>query len=216
MSVTTVTPVNTGVSNASLLDPRTYDGITWFRFFHFSHMLLTFHLFVFPSIIFFSGNLIFHSFNCSLFSPHGLYYCLRNITISRPDDIGNTVSGGVPAWGQGQFNKSIACGLWFLTFVGVSGMHRFYLGDYCMAIACFLTGGFCCIGECIDLCSLSSKVENMNAQIRNLAQSNMGNRQGPTVVVVQQAQPQLQQMQPVQDFKDPAPSNVSYPAAPSQ
>ena len=127
------------------------------------------------------------------------------LPLSRPSDIGNTVSGGVPAWGQGQFNKSIACGLWFLTCVGVSGMHRFYLGDYCMAIACCLTEGFCCIGEFIDLCTLSSNVENLNAQIRNLAQSNAHGNQGPTVVVVQQAQPQPTQT-----------ATVSYPAAPSQ
>ncbi|KAK2943820.1 hypothetical protein BLNAU_21258 [Blattamonas nauphoetae] len=85
--------------------------------------------------------------------------------ISWSENVSPTLSGGVPAWGEGEFNSTLAYGLCALSLVLVSGLHRIYLGDICCGVLYCLTSGWCCIGDCIDLCNLSSMVSSRNEEI---------------------------------------------------
>ncbi|KAK2947755.1 hypothetical protein BLNAU_17274 [Blattamonas nauphoetae] len=54
--------------------------------------------------------------------------------ISWSENVAPTLSGGVPAWGEGEFNSTLAYGLCALSLVLVSGLHRIYLGDICCGV----------------------------------------------------------------------------------
>ncbi|KAH7821924.1 putative TM2 domain [Monocercomonoides exilis] len=127
-------------------------------------------------------------------------------------EIQATVKMGVPAWGSGQFSSSTACLAWAACFVGVAGMHRIYLGETIMGIVYCLTGGLCGIGQLIDGCSLSSKVEARNAEIRSTAQQRAATlaTQHPQVVV-QMGQPMVGGQQPYPQ-QQPGYSQPAYPA----
>lgn len=58
-------------------------------------------------------------------------------------------------------SKFIAYLLWF--FLGLFGVHRFYLGKVGSGILYLLTGGLFGIGWFIDLFTLSSQVDSYNA-----------------------------------------------------
>ncbi|KAJ4456039.1 hypothetical protein PAPYR_8885 [Paratrimastix pyriformis] len=45
---------------------------------------------------------------------------------------------------------------------GFCGLHRFYLDKIGTGIIWFLTGGVCCIGQCIDICTLDQMVSDYN------------------------------------------------------
>ncbi|KAH7818220.1 putative TM2 domain [Monocercomonoides exilis] len=83
------------------------------------------------------------------------------------DSISNTVSGGIPAWGKGQFDSSFTLYAWFACLLGFSGMHRVYLGDFVMGAIYCLTTGLCGIGQLIDLCMLAQMVDDRNTEIMN-------------------------------------------------
>lgn len=171
------------------LDPKTYEGITWFPLNPFP---ILFELFLF-----------------------GLRWALVLINFCRSEDIQFTVKNGIPAWGNGQFTCGCACGLWLLACVGFAGMQRVYLGDCCCGVVFCLFGGFWGIGQLIDLCMLKSMVERKNAEIKNSVLNRRRELAGPQIVMVS-GQPQPQQnMYPAQTYPQqgyyaqPPPSNSS-------
>ncbi|KAH7831112.1 uncharacterized protein MONOS_7313 [Monocercomonoides exilis] len=106
------------------------------------------------------------------------------------DSIAHTVSGGVPAWGKGQFESTMAYLAWFAACFGFSGMQRIYLGDMVMGVLYCLTGGFCGIGQWIDLCLLSGMIDDKNGEIMNAVRSKMVAQSNvQPQVVVQMGQP---------------------------
>ena len=58
----------------------------------------------------------------------------------------------------------IAYLMWGLGFVGIGGMHRFYLGQNGMGIALLVTFGGCGIGQLLDVSSLSDRVKIANGE----------------------------------------------------
>lgn len=65
-------------------------------------------------------------------------------------------------------NKTTALILCLLGFVGLGGLHRFYLGHIGMGILYFCTGGLCGIGTIIDLLSLDNMVNMSNLLYKNM------------------------------------------------
>lgn len=49
-----------------------------------------------------------------------------------------------------------------LTFLGVLGIHRFYLGKWLSGILYLLTGGFFLVGVCYDFWTLNEQVDELN------------------------------------------------------
>ncbi|GAB4166791.1 MAG: NINE protein [Geothermobacteraceae bacterium] len=63
-------------------------------------------------------------------------------------------------WTPGPFNYNVA---WILlTFLGVFGIHRFYLGKWLSGLIWLLTGGLFLIGLIYDFCTLNSQVDELN------------------------------------------------------
>jgi TM2 domain-containing membrane protein YozV len=56
--------------------------------------------------------------------------------------------------------------LWF--FLGLIGVHKFYVGKIGMGILYIFTGGIFLIGWIIDLFTLPSQVRRFNEEVRNL------------------------------------------------
>jgi len=61
--------------------------------------------------------------------------------------------------------KSTAHLLNLIAFLGVGGIHRFYLGDIGLGIAHLLTVGFCWIGTIIDIININQRVNEANTRI---------------------------------------------------
>jgi TM2 domain-containing membrane protein YozV len=62
---------------------------------------------------------------------------------------------------------------WLLfTFLGVFGVHRFYMGKWITGILYLFTGGVFFIGILYDLCTLNEQVDEMNATYANFAYAN--------------------------------------------
>lgn len=61
---------------------------------------------------------------------------------------------------QGSVNYSIAWAL--LTFLGVFGIHRFYMGKWITGIIYFFTGGFFLLGLLYDLWTLNRQIDEVN------------------------------------------------------
>lgn len=62
-----------------------------------------------------------------------------------------TMCCGIPAWGRVEFSKCIYCYLWMQGTSGCCGLHRCYVGDFFMGTLCFLTYGFCFVGQLLDV-----------------------------------------------------------------
>ncbi len=62
-------------------------------------------------------------------------------------------------------SKGVAYLFWILSFFGVLGFHRFYIGKIGTGIIWFLTGGVLGIGALIDLFTLGGQVEQYNTNI---------------------------------------------------
>jgi TM2 domain-containing membrane protein YozV len=60
------------------------------------------------------------------------------------------------------YSTGIAYLLWF--FLGVFGVHRFYLGKTGSGLLWLLTGGLCGIGQVVDLFLIPSMVDEANRQ----------------------------------------------------
>lgn len=65
-------------------------------------------------------------------------------------------------------DKTTALILCLLGFVGLGGLHRFYLGHIGMGILYFCTGGLCGIGTIIDLLNLDNMVNMSNLLYKNM------------------------------------------------
>ena len=64
----------------------------------------------------------------------------------------------------GQYDYNIA---WILlTFLGLFGVHRMYIGKWITGILYFFTGGFFLIGWLYDLWTLNSQVSERNSYTR--------------------------------------------------
>lgn len=50
-----------------------------------------------------------------------------------------------------------------LTFLGVFGIHRFYMRKWVTGIIWFLTGGLFLLGYLYDFCTLNSQISEMNS-----------------------------------------------------
>ena len=63
-------------------------------------------------------------------------------------------------------NTGVAYLLWALCFFGIAGAHRFYLDSPFMGVAYVFTGGFCLIGQIIDLFLIPGMVADCNRAYR--------------------------------------------------
>lgn len=63
-------------------------------------------------------------------------------------------------------NISTAYGLWALGFVGLCGIHRFYLGKSATGIIWLFTFGFCFLGQLIDAFMIPFMVNEANQKAR--------------------------------------------------
>lgn len=51
-----------------------------------------------------------------------------------------------------------------LTFVGVLGLHRFYMGKWGTGILYLLTGGLFLVGVAYDFCTLNTQISELNSK----------------------------------------------------
>ncbi|MEZ0392036.1 MAG: NINE protein [Pseudobdellovibrionaceae bacterium] len=65
-------------------------------------------------------------------------------------------------YAQGSLNYSLSWVL--LTFFGVFGLHRFYMGKWITGLIYFLTGGLFLFGYLYDLWTLNSQLSDLNAK----------------------------------------------------
>ena len=66
---------------------------------------------------------------------------------------------------EGEINYTIAWVL--LTFFGVFGVHRFYMGKWITGIIYLLTGGLFFIGYLYDYCTLNEQISSQNQMSRS-------------------------------------------------
>ena len=70
---------------------------------------------------------------------------------------------------SGSIEYSVA---WILlTFLGVLGIHRFYMGKWGTGLLYLLTGGFSLIGVVYDFCTLNTQISELNASQHQSAAS---------------------------------------------
>lgn len=66
---------------------------------------------------------------------------------------------------QGHLEYSIT---WILlTFVGIFGIHRFYMGKWGTGLIYLFTGGLFLVGIVYDFCTLNTQISEINAADRN-------------------------------------------------
>ena len=59
-------------------------------------------------------------------------------------------------------NKDYTLGWILLTFLGIFGVHRFYLGKWITGLIWLLTGGLCLLGVLYDLWTLNEQIDEVN------------------------------------------------------
>ena len=79
-----------------------------------------------------------------------------NITNSNESTNTNTNNIGVGVMGAPRKSKMTALLLCLLGFVGISGVHRMYVGKAGSGVLYLLTGGLCGIGTIVDLIAILS------------------------------------------------------------
>lgn len=62
-------------------------------------------------------------------------------------------------------NKDYTLGWILLTFLGIFGVHRFYLGKWITGLIWLLTGGLCLIGVLYDIWTLNEQIDEINRGI---------------------------------------------------
>ena len=62
-------------------------------------------------------------------------------------------------------NKDYTLGWILLTFLGIFGVHRFYLGKWITGLIWLLTGGLCLFGVLYDLWTLNKQIDEVNRGI---------------------------------------------------
>lgn len=68
---------------------------------------------------------------------------------------------------QGHLEYSIT---WILlTFLGIFGVHRFYMGKWISGLIYLCTGGLFLVGVVYDFCTLNTQISEINAAERNSA-----------------------------------------------
>ncbi len=58
--------------------------------------------------------------------------------------------------------SGIAYLLWLGGFLGLCGLHRFYMGRWVSGLLWLFTGGFCFVGQLIDLVAMPRMIEDSN------------------------------------------------------
>mgnify|MGYP006308640907 CR=1 FL=1 len=66
---------------------------------------------------------------------------------------------------SGKINYNVAWGL--LTFLGVFGVHRMYMGKWITGIIYLLTGGLFGLGYLFDFCTLNNQITMINRSATN-------------------------------------------------
>lgn len=67
---------------------------------------------------------------------------------------------------QGRLDYSVT---WLLlTFLGIFGLHRMYMGKWFTGILYLLTGGLCLVGVLYDFCTLNTQVSEANSEARTV------------------------------------------------
>lgn len=56
----------------------------------------------------------------------------------------------------------LAYALWALSFVGISGIHRLYMGRWVSGLLWLFTGGLCMVGTIIDAIVMPRMIEDSN------------------------------------------------------
>ena len=59
-------------------------------------------------------------------------------------------------------NKDYTLGWILLTFLGIFGIHRFYLGKWITGLIWLLTAGLCLLGVLYDLWTLNEQIDEVN------------------------------------------------------
>ncbi len=59
-------------------------------------------------------------------------------------------------------DTGLAYVLWLASFVGLSGLHRFYLGRWVSGLIWLFTGGLCLVGTVVDAFMLPRMVDDVN------------------------------------------------------
>lgn len=62
-------------------------------------------------------------------------------------------------------NKDYTLSWILLTFLGIFGVHRFYLGKWITGLIWLLTGGLCLLGLLYDLWTLNEQIDEVNRGI---------------------------------------------------
>lgn len=78
--------------------------------------------------------------------------------------MSNVTVNTSPSYQPKDKSTGVAYLLWF--FLGVFGIHHFYLGKAGRGVAYLLTAGFVGVGLLIDLFTLPAQVRNVNTQRR--------------------------------------------------
>ncbi len=61
-----------------------------------------------------------------------------------------------------QKDISLAYVLWFGGFLGLSGLHRMYMGRWVSGLIWFFTGGLCLVGQIVDLFMMARMLQDSN------------------------------------------------------
>ena len=59
-------------------------------------------------------------------------------------------------------DTTLAYVLWFGGLFGLCGLHRFYMGRWLSGLLWMFTGGFCFIGQIVDLVMMPRMIEDSN------------------------------------------------------
>ncbi|KAA6403583.1 MAG: hypothetical protein EZS28_000895 [Streblomastix strix] len=127
-----------------------------------------------------------------------------------------TMCCGIPAWGRVEFSKCIYCYLWMQGTSGCCGLHRCYVGDFFMGTLCFLTYGFCFVGQLLDVIYFwhINCIDQLNEDIKKWAHFGYDNRMRQEQNV-QKQNAILQNSIPTEPYADyQANHPIAYPVQP--